>query len=153
KLERSRKAQDIISDQRRPVRLVLCIALLLIGYSSLTAAATMPVLTVTADGVTMEFTASELLARADPGRVAVPRGPAFVQAMSYQGVPLRAILAALPTDSADTIQARAKDGFVAEIPRTLITGAAVPWIAIEDASQPWPPLRGKGDLGWPVLLS
>jgi hypothetical protein len=39
-------------------------ALLLIGYSSLTAAATMPVLAVTAGGITMEFTASELLARA-----------------------------------------------------------------------------------------
>jgi hypothetical protein len=67
------------------------------------------------------------------GRVAVPRDPSYAEEMSYQGVPLRALLAALPPDPADTIQARAKDGFVAGIPRALIGGAAVPWIAIENA--------------------
>jgi hypothetical protein len=112
----------------------------------------MPVLAVTAGGVTMEFTASELLARADAGRLAVSRDPSYGGAMSYQGVPLRALLAALPPDSADTIQARAKDGFVAEIPRALISGAAVPWIAIENASHPWPPLRGKAISAGPFYL-
>lgn len=126
--------------------------LLLVGYSSSTAAATMPVLAVIAGGITMKFTASELLARADAGTVAVPRDPSYGEAMRHHGVPLRALLGVLPPDPADTIQARAKDGFVAEIPRTLISGAAVPWIAIEDASPPWPPLRGKAISAGPFYL-
>jgi hypothetical protein len=48
--------------------------------------------------------------------------------MSYRVVPLIAVLSVLPPDEADTIQARAIDGFVAELPRTLIGGAAVPWL-------------------------
>jgi len=152
KLQPPRKVQDIISNQSRPVRLVLCMALLLIGYPGLTAAATMPVLTLTAGGITMKFTASELLARADAGRVAVPRDPSYGEAMSYHGVPLQALLGVLPPDPADTVQARAKDGFVAEIPRTLISGAAVPWIAVEDAVHPWPHLRGKAVSAGPFYL-
>lgn len=56
--------------------------LLLVGYSSSTAAATMPVLAVIAGGITMKFTASELLARADAGTVAVPRDPSYGEAMA-----------------------------------------------------------------------
>jgi hypothetical protein len=72
--------------------------------------------------------------------------------MSYHGVPLQALLGVLPPDPADTVQARAKDGFVAEIPRTLISGAAVPWIAVEDAVHPWPHLRGKAVSAGPFYL-
>jgi mono/diheme cytochrome c family protein len=72
--------------------------------------------------------------------------------MSYRGVPLRALLSALPSDAVDTIQARATDGFVAEIPRAVINGAAVPWIAIEVASDPWPPLPGKTTSASPAYL-
>jgi hypothetical protein len=116
------------------------------------AAAASSILVLTAGGVTMEFTASELLTRADARRILVPRDPSYGEAMSYRGVPLPGLLAALPPDSAETIQARAKDGFVAEIPRALISGAAVPWIAIEDASHPWPPLRGKAISAGPFYL-
>jgi mono/diheme cytochrome c family protein len=134
------------------VRLVFLLMLLLIGHSSSMAAAASSILVVTAGGVTMEFTASELLTRADARRILVPRDPSYGEAMSYRGVPLPGLLAALPPDSAETIQARAKDGFVAEIPRALISGAAVPWIAIEDASHPWPPLRGKAISAGPFYL-
>jgi hypothetical protein len=63
--------------------------------------------------------------------------------MSYRAVPLSALLSELPPDEADTIQARAIDGFVAELPRTLIGGAAVPWLAVEDPAHLWPHLPGK----------
>ena len=63
--------------------------------------------------------------------------------MSYRAVPLQALLSALPFDAADTLQARASDGFVAEIPRAVISGAATPWVAFEDKADPWPPLRGQ----------
>jgi hypothetical protein len=72
--------------------------------------------------------------------------------MSYRGIPLRGLLSALPSDLTDTIQARAADGFVAEIPHALISGAAVPWIALEDASHPWPALQRKAILAGPFYL-
>ena len=47
-------------------------------------------------------------------------------------------------DRFDTLEARAKDGFVAQIPLALIVsgahGGAIPWIAVEDRTQPWPAL-------------
>jgi hypothetical protein len=62
------------------------------------------------------------------------------------------LLAALPPDTADTVQARAIDGFVAEIPRAVIEGPAVPWIAIEDTAHPWPLLLGQGVSAGPFYL-
>ena len=108
----------------------LLLTILLLWISSSEAGA--PALSITAGGVTMEFTPDELLARPDAATIAVPSDPAYRQAMTYRGVPLRALLSALPSDAADTIQARATDGFVAEIPRAVIGSAAVPWIAVED---------------------
>jgi mono/diheme cytochrome c family protein len=63
--------------------------------------------------------------------------------MSYRAVPLRALFSGLPPDPGDTIQARGTDGFVAELPRALIGGMAMPWVAIEDSAHPWPHLRDK----------
>src|SRR6202008_1311439 len=84
---------------------------------------------------------------------------------------------ALPPDASDTIQARAIDGFVAELPRMLIGGAAVPWLlvggppdpcaplprmliggaavpwlAVEDPAHPWPHLPGKTVSAGPFYL-
>jgi hypothetical protein len=134
------------------VRPVYLLMVLLAGFLSLPAVAATPVLTVTAGGVTNEFTAAELLARPDVDSVSVSGDPAYQQAMSYRGAPLRALLSALPSDMADTIQARAADGFVAEIPRAVIDGAAVPWIAIEDSAHPWPLMPGKTTSASPVYL-
>ena len=134
------------------VRHIYLLMVLLAGFCDPPAAAAALVLAVTAGGVTKESTAAELLARADAETVTVPRDPAYHQSMSYRGVPLRTLLSALPSDAADTIQARATDGFVAEIPRAVINGAAVPWIAIEVASDPWPPLPGKTTSAGPAYL-
>lgn len=134
------------------MKFIYLVVILLVGFSSSSVAAASPVLKLTAGGVAMEFTADELLARPDAEAIAVPRDPSYGQAMSYRGVPLRGLLSALPSDLTDTIQARAADGFVAEIPRALISGAAVPWIALEDASHPWPALQGKAISAGPFYL-
>ena len=127
-------------------------AVLLAGLGGPPALAASPVLVVTAGGATRQFTADDLLARRDTATLAVPHDPAYGRAMSYFAVPLSALLSALPPDAADTIQARAIDGFVAELPRTLIGGAAVPWLAVEDPAHPWPHLPGKTVSAGPFYL-
>lgn len=134
------------------MRLVSLLAVLLLGFCNFPAAATTPALVMTAGGVTKQFTADELLARLDTETVTVLRDPSYDGTMQYRGVPLRILLSVFPPDLTDTIQARAQDGFVAEIPRALIDGAAVPWIAVEDASHPWPPLPGKAMSAGPLYL-
>jgi mono/diheme cytochrome c family protein len=108
-------------------------------------------------GVTRRFTASELLARADLAEVTIPRDVAYGRGISYRAVPLLALLSELPPDSrSDTLESRAADGFVAQIPLSLVTkaatGGAVPWIAVEPPGQPWPNLPGKARGPGPFYL-
>jgi mono/diheme cytochrome c family protein len=103
--------------------------------------------------VTRTFTSAELLARSDAATVAVPRDPAYGgRAITYRAVPMRALLVQLPADAADTFEMRATDGFVAQLPSQLLTGAATPWIAVEDPAQPWPPLPGQTASAGPFFL-
>jgi len=95
------------------VRLLRLLAVLLAGLGSQPAVAASPVLVVTAGGATRQFTDDDLLAWHDAATLAIPHDPSYGRAMSYRAVPLSALLSALPPDAADTIQARATDGFVA----------------------------------------
>lgn len=124
-------------------RLFRLLAALLVGLAGPPAVAAAAVLAVTAGGATRQFTSDELLARGDAATLAAPHDPAYGGTMSYRAVPLRALLPALPPDAADTIEARATDGFVAHLPRTLIEGPSVPWVAIEDPAHPWPHMPGQ----------
>jgi mono/diheme cytochrome c family protein len=108
-------------------------------------------------GVTRRFTASELLARADAAEVAIARDVSYGRDTSYRAVPLLALLSELPPDSrSDTLESRAADGFVAQIPLSLVkqaaTGGAVPWIAVEPPGQAWPDLPGKAHGPGPFYL-
>ena len=134
------------------MRLLRMLTILLAGLIALPAAAGVPVLIVTAGGETRQFSADELLARHDATTLAVPRDVAYSRATTYRAVPLRALLAALPPDAADTIEARATDGFVSQLPRALLEGAAVPWVAIENPAHPWPILPGKDNSAGPFYL-
>ena len=127
-------------------------ALLLAGIGALPALAADPTLVVTAGSVTRAFRASDLLGWHDAASIAVPHDSAYGRAMSYRAVPLRAVLAALPPDAADTIEARATDGFVSQLPRALIDGAAEPWVAVEEPARPWPALPGKTVSAGPFYL-
>ncbi len=108
-------------------------------------------------GVTRRFTASELLARADAVEVVIADDVAYGHGTRYLAVPLLALLSGLPSDSrSDTLESRAADGFVAQIPLSLVTkaatGGAVPWIAVEPPGQPWPDLPGKAQGPGPFYL-
>jgi mono/diheme cytochrome c family protein len=106
--------------------------------------------------VKRSLAASELLARPDAAEVDVPRDPSFKRAMRYRAVPLRPLLAALPRERFDTLEARAADGFVAQIPLLLVDkggeGSATPWVAVEQPGRPWPNLPGRNTGAGPFYL-
>jgi mono/diheme cytochrome c family protein len=116
-----------------------------------------PSLALSRAGVTHRYTASELLARPDMAEVAIADDVAYGRATSYRAVKLLTLLSDLPQDGgADTLESRAADGFVAQIPLSLInqaaSGGAVPWIAVEPPGQPWPDLPGKAQGAGPFYL-
>ena len=102
------------------------------------------------------FTASDLLARPDAAEVAIPNDHDYGSATGYRAVPLLSLLADLPPDRFDTLEARAIDGFVAQIPLSLVRqgvkGGAIAWIAVEPPNHPWPNLPGKPTGAGPFYL-
>nr|WP_183423979.1 c-type cytochrome [Luteibacter sp. Sphag1AF] len=89
-----------------------------------------------------------LLRRADARDITVPEDVSYHRSMTWRAVPLRALLGDLPADA--HIQFTALDGFSAEIPLKDITNTkgAQAWLAIEQPSEPWPPLKpGKPGAG------
>jgi mono/diheme cytochrome c family protein len=111
-----------------------------------------PMLTLTVGAQTRSFSAAQLSARADAANLAVPADVAYLRAMRFRAVPLRALLAEFGRIDADTIEFRATDGFVAQIPRALIEGRSAPWVAIEDPKHPWPALPRKKASAGPFYL-
>lgn len=111
------------------------LAMLLALGTSLPSLAATPVLTI--DRKT--YSTEELLGRSDAVSITVPEDVSYRRSMTYRAVPLRALLPASRSDRFDTLEAKATDGFVAQIPLELLThGAAVPYLAVEDPSHPWP---------------
>lgn len=115
-----------------------------------------PALTIMAGKVEQHFTVSELLARSDVASVHIPPGVDYHVALTLRAVPLLDLLAAFPLEGFDRLEARASDGFVAQIPLSLVeaakTGGSVPWIAVEDPHDPWPKLPGKDASAGPFYL-
>lgn len=111
-------------------------------------------MTVTLGGETRTYAAAELLDRKDAATVTIPNDPSYRRPMQYRAVPLAALLSGLPYRRFDVLQIAAHDGFVAEIPISLLTreDGATPWLAIEDPRQPWPNLPGKSVSGGPIYL-
>jgi mono/diheme cytochrome c family protein len=106
-------------------------------------------LTVAADSETQTYTTAQLLARPDAIALTVPDDVSYKRTMVYRAVPLRPLLA---PGKADTLEVRATDGFVAQIPVALVMGKAVPWLAIEDPAHPWPPLPGRKQSAGPFYI-
>ena len=118
------------------MRSVVCLAMLMIMiFEVKVAGAAEPSLTVDPGGVTRHFTASELLARPDAAEIDIPNDHDYGRATHYRAVPLLSLLADLPQDRFDTLEARATDGFVAQIPLSLVRegteGGSTAWIAVE----------------------
>lgn len=115
-------------------------------------AQTSPMLVVSLGGAPQTYSATELLDREDTTTIEVD-DVAYKQAMTYQAVPLLALAGSLDTADFDTVEARATDGFVAQVPVSLLTSeAAAPWIAIEDPADPWPKLSGRDYSAGPFYL-
>lgn len=115
-----------------------------------------PELQVTYQGDVRKFDAATLLARPDARTITVPNDVAYRREMQFRAVPLLALLAGLPREGADTLETRATDGFVSQLPMSLVmkaeSGGAVPWVAVEDPAASWPPLPGKSSSAGPFYI-
>lgn len=110
-----------------------------------------PALTIANGSDERQLTAAELLARPDSAVLNVT-GDVYHGAVHYRAVPLLALLGSPPDKQFDTLEVRASDGFVSQIPLALVargaSGGAVAWIAVEDPAAPWPSLpHGSGSAG------
>lgn len=132
----------------------LVIVFLLSGLASGIAHAKDRVLTIAMGSEARRFTAAQLLGRPDAVELAIPADVSYGRAMKYRAVPLLALLS--PAPSLDTLEARADDGFVSQIPLALVqkgtTGGARAWVAIEDSAAPWPMLPDKTASAGPFYL-
>jgi mono/diheme cytochrome c family protein len=137
-----------------PVALMLLLAVAILG--SAPASAVERILTLSFGDNSRRFTAAELLARPDAATLSIPRDVSYKRAMTYRAVPMRALIGDAALSGADTIEARASDGFVSQIPADLVKkaaeGGSVPWIAIEDPNAPWPNLDGQTHSAGPFYL-
>ncbi len=115
-----------------------------------------PTLTLTLGGAPQRFAPAELLARPDAATLKVPADAAYGRPMTYRAVPLLALLGERLDPAFDTLEARATDGFVAQVPLSLVKkgagGGSIAWIAVEDPGAPWPPLPGKDASAGPFYL-
>jgi mono/diheme cytochrome c family protein len=139
------------------MRLAVALLALLGGFAYVGAArADAPTLTLSFGGEPRSFTSAELLARPDAATLAIPADVAYGRPMTFRAVPLLALIPASADPALDTIEARASDGFVSQLPRALIekgaSGGSAAWIVVEDASAPWPNLPDKQASAGPFYL-
>jgi len=115
-----------------------------------------PILQIQIGAEKRQFSVGELLANPAMRPIKITQDVSYRWPMQYQAVPLLDLLHGLPTAGISTLEARAKDGFVSEIPWNLVarreSGHAVAWIAIEDPQHPWPHLQGKPYSAGPFYL-
>lgn len=118
------------------------------------ALAAAPVLTLRFGGQIRRFSAAELLARPDVRTLTV-NDATYQRPMTYRAVPLLALLPPLD-DRLDTLEARAIDGFAAQLSMALIRratkGGAIPWLAVEPPDRSWPDLPGKHVTAGPFYI-
>jgi mono/diheme cytochrome c family protein len=136
--------------------LVLGALLLRMGVHAASAQVATPSLQIRIGAEQRQFSIAELLANPATRSIEIARDASYPDPMRYQAVPLLDLLHGLPTAGISTLEARAKDGFVSEIPWDLIAhseaGHSVAWIAIEDPLHPWPRLGGKPYSAGPFYL-
>jgi mono/diheme cytochrome c family protein len=126
-----------------PVLMVLALSLPSLGRSQ---PAGTDSLVITGDAGDRQFTTAALLARPDSAVVNV-HGDVYHGTVPYRAVPLLSLLGKGANHPLDTIEIQSSDGFISQIPLSLVTqganGGAVAWVAVEDPAHPWPPLPGK----------
>ncbi len=136
------------------MRIRLLMLLIAWGLGVAPSSAAERVLTLSFGGELKRITAAELLASPDAASLTVPDDVSYHRAMTYRAVPLLGLIG--DASGFDTIEARASDGFVSQLPTPLVTkgasGGAVAWVAVEDPDAPWPNLPGQKVSGGPFYL-
>ena len=134
---------------------LLVLAVMLIAYVN-AGRAEPATLLIEFNGQKRYFSTAELVANSATRTLEIPDDPAYGHPMRYLAMPLLELLHGLRNDAADTIEARATDGFVSQLPWRLFeqsaSGGAVAWIAIEDPMHPWPNLPSKSYSAGPFYL-
>jgi mono/diheme cytochrome c family protein len=118
-------------------------------------AAAGPTLVVSANGVTQTFDRDALLARSDVAEISTTRDVAYGTRRSYRAVPLANLMKGIDIPADAVVEAMAKDGYVSQLPRSLVEGSdpeAVGYVAIEPAGEPWPPMPGKDASAGPFYV-
>ena len=127
-------------------RVLFAVLLLTLGAIGNCAAA-QPIVNLTIGSKTQSFSQAELLARPDAADIHVPQDVAYGTSVTYRAVPLADLLDATALPAESVLEARATDGFAAQLPMDLVRNrdpaTAVAWLAVEDPAQPWPKLPGK----------
>jgi mono/diheme cytochrome c family protein len=135
--------------------LIVLSFMLAIEFAAEAENAAQPTLVISRDKTERQFTAAELLASPNSADVTV-QVDLSGQLTSYRAVPLLPLLGDIASERFDTLEGRATDGFVSQIPLALIgrgaTGGAVPWIAVEDPAHPWLPLPRQTVSAGPFYL-
>jgi len=102
------------------------------------------------------YSSAELLARSDVVDLTILSDVAYKRRMSYKAVPLLALLGRANELGFDTLEARATDGFVSQLPMALVkqgaAGGAIAWIAVESPQTPWPKIPKKTISAGPFYL-
>ena len=94
----------------------------------------------------------QLLKHPQAQQIQIAEDVSYKRAMSYRAVPMEVLLEGV--SAKDHIQAVATDGFAAEMPAGPLlesTGTRA-WLAIEDPSNPWPPLGKDQHSAGPFYL-
>jgi mono/diheme cytochrome c family protein len=128
------------------VTYIFALAFGLVAMFSVAPQAAAESLSVSVGAGEKKYTAAELLARRDATTITVPDDVSYRRAMTYRAVPLLALING--ADPAfDTLEVRAADGFVSQIPLALVRkaadGGSSAWVAIEEPGKPWPDLPGR----------
>lgn len=136
-------------------RILFVVLLLTLGIAGRCMAA-QPAMELTIGGKTQSFTQAALLARPDAAEIHIPRDVAYGTSTTYRAVPLADLLEGAPIPANNVLEARATDGFAAQLPMDLVRNrdpaTAVAWLAVEDPARPWPSLPGKTVSAGPFYL-
>jgi len=113
-----------------------------------------PVLKLQIGDRRIEIARPALLAHPAVREVEIVSDPSYRRAMRYRAVPLAALLQGFAVPNGGTLEGKANDGFVAQIPLKPALGqdGAQALIAIEPADKAWPNLPGKTAGAGPFYL-
>jgi mono/diheme cytochrome c family protein len=140
----SAPARSAVARAQMPMGgLLAWIVVLACGLVAAAAAASEPALTVTVGGQTATYARSALLAHPALVTITVPKDPSYRTRMTYQAVPVSALIGGVAPDA--SLRFTASDGFVAMLEANVLLdgGDTRPraYLAIEPPDAPWPPLK------------